>query len=305
MASITQHNGKWRAQVYVNGKRSSAVWNTRREATAWAARKEAELVAQKSEPQTFEFIANKYIKEVCPKKKGEVWEVRRVHTFIEHFPKKLGDIDSPDIASWRDKRLQSVSSSTVVREANLLRHIFSTARDEWRLMEHDPFRGIKLPAENAPRTATWNWKLIKRVLRREATGKTQEVKDAFRISLATAMRLQEVLAAPEAFDPVRSVCVVETKTGLRTIPVSRRAAKHLNRPPFTVGANEASTLFAKLTKSLMIDGLTFHDARGTALTMMSKKVDVMTLAKVSGHKDVSLLMNTYYRPKPEDIARLL
>jgi len=305
LASITQHNGKWRAQVYVNGKRSSAVWNTRREATAWAARKEAELVAQKSEPQTFEFIANKYIKEVCPKKKGEVWEVRRVHTFIEHFPKKLGDIDSPDIASWRDKRLQSVSSSTVVREANLLRHIFSTARDEWRLMEHDPFRGIKLPAENAPRTATWNWKLIKRVLRREATGKTQEVKDAFRISLATAMRLQEVLAAPEAFDPVRSVCVVETKTGLRTIPVSRRAAKHLNRPPFTVGANEASTLFAKLTKSLMIDGLTFHDARGTALTMMSKKVDVMTLAKVSGHKDVSLLMNTYYRPKPEDIARLL
>jgi hypothetical protein len=39
--------------------------------------------------------------------------------------------------------------------------------------------------------------------------------------------------------------------------------------------------------------------------MMAKKLDVMTLAKVSGHKDLSLLMNTYYRPKPEDIAKLL
>ena len=302
---VRKYRDKWRVEITKHGERLSKVFDTKREAQAWGTEVESSFKTKAIGWQTFEFIANKYIKEVCPKKKGEVWEVRRVHTFIEHFPKKLGEIDSPDIASWRDKRLQSVSSSTVVREANLLRHLFSTARDEWRLMEHDPFRGIKLPAENAPRTATWNWKLIKRVLRREATGKTQEVKDAFRISLATAMRLQEVLAAPEAFDPVRSVCVVETKTGLRTIPVSRRAAKHLNRPPFTVGANEASTLFAKLTKSLMIDGLTFHDARGTALTMMSKKVDVMTLAKVSGHKDVSLLMNTYYRPKPEDIARLL
>jgi integrase len=104
---------------------------------------------------------------------------------------------------------------------------------------------------------------------------------------------------------VKSVCTVHTKTGVRTIPIGRRAAKYLVRPAFTVNPNEASTLFAKLTKSLLIDGLTLHDARATALTHLSKKVDPMTLAKVSGHKDLSLLMNTYYRPKPEDIAKLL
>lgn len=302
---IRKYRDKWRVEITRHGERLSKVFDTKREAQAWGNEVESSFKTKATGWRTFEEVAKRYIEDVCPRKKGQVWEVRRIHAFIEHFPKKLGDIDSPDIAAWRDSRLKSVSASTVVREANLLRHIFSVARDEWRLMENDPFRGIKLPAENAPRTATWGWSLIKRVLRRESTGKTREVQDVFRISLATAMRLQEALAAPQTFDPVRSVCVMDTKTGLRTIPVSKRAAKMLDRPPFTVGANEASTLFAKLTKSLMIDGLTFHDARGTALTMMSKKVDVMTLAKVSGHKDLSLLMNTYYRPKPEDIAKLL
>jgi integrase len=293
--------------VYVKGVRKSAVWPTRREAMAWAVRTEAELAANKPQDlqRTFSEVADQYARDVSVHKGGKVWELRRIETFKPFFPKRLGEIDAPDIAAWRDKRLQDVTSSTVVREANLLRHIFSVARDEWRLMDHDPFRGVKLPTENAPRTATWNWRLIKQVLRRESTGKTREVQDAFRIALATAMRLQEVLRSPESFDPVRSVCVMDTKTGLRTIPVSRRAARYIQRPPFTVGPNEASTLFAKLTKSLLIDGLTFHDTRGTALTMLARKVDVMTLAKVSGHKDLSLLMNTYYRPKPEDIAKLL
>lgn len=64
-------------------------------------------------------------------------------------------------------------------------------------------------------------------------------------------------------------------------------------------------LFSKLTRQLLIEGLTFHDARATALTHLAKKVDVMTLAKISRHKDLSLLMNVYYRTKAEDIARLI
>ncbi|HHF5474929.1 TPA: tyrosine-type recombinase/integrase [Haemophilus influenzae] len=40
--------------------------------------------------------------------------------------------------------------------------------------------------------------------------------------------------------------------------------------------------------------LHFHDTRRKALTRLSKKVDVMTLAKISGHKDISILQNVYY-----------
>ena len=81
------------------------------------------------------------------------------------------------------------------------------------------------------------------------------------------------------------------------------AAKLLQRRPFLVEPNEASTLFRKLTKSLMIDGLTFHDSRATALTLLSKKVDVMTLARISRHKDINLLFNTYYRASTDEIAQ--
>ena len=74
---------------------------------------------------------------------------------------------------------------------------------------------------------------------------------------------------------------------------------------FTVGPNEGSTLFSRLCRELLIEGLTFHDARATALTHLSRKVDVMTLAKISRHKDLSLLLNVYYRKSADDIARLI
>ena len=76
----------------------------------------------------------------------------------------------------------------------------------------------------------------------------------------------------------------------------------LARPAFTVGANEGSVLFSKLCRELLIEGLTFHDARATALTHLAKRVDVLTLAKISRHKDLSLLSNVYYRERAETIA---
>lgn len=310
MAYITRYRDNWRAQVEKNGVRASRVFPTKREAQAWALEVEAQARLKSRGFQTFQDAATKYIKEVSAKKDGHAWETRRIKTFVERFgTKTMGELDSPDMAAWRDSRLEKVTASTVVREANLLKHIFHTARDEWRWIEHDPFRGVKLPSENQPRHQRWTWTLIKRVLRagQNSGQKTQEVAVAFHIALRTGMRLQEVLMAPAGFDKRRQVVVLpKTKTEGRTeVPVGRIAAKLLDRPAFVVNANEASTLFRKLTKSLLIDGLTFHDSRATALTLLSKKVDVMTLAKVSRHKDLSLLMNTYYRERAEDIARRL
>jgi integrase len=120
------------------------------------------------------------------------------------------------------------------------------------------------------------------------------------------MRLQEVLAAPEGFDQKRRVVVLQrTKTtGRVEVPIGRIACKLLQaRQPFAVNPNEASTLFAKLASKLLIKDLRFHDARATALTMLAKKVDVMTLAKISRHRDLKILLNTYYRATAEEIAR--
>jgi len=283
---------------------------TKREAQAWALEQEGKAGALAAGWRTFSDAAARYEKEVSNHKKGKAWEVRRLAAFVDHFGAvPLGGLDAPDMAGWRDARLKTVTASTVVREANLLKHLLHTARDEWRWIDHDPWRGVKLPSESDPRHQRWRWQQIKRVLRagQQAGPKTQEVVAAFHIALRTGMRLQEVLAAPAGFDGKRRVVTLtSTKTtGRVQIPVGRIAAKLLARPPFGVGANEASTLFAKLTRQLLITGLTFHDSRATALTLLAKRVDVLTLAKISRHKDLSLLMNTYYRESAEEIAARL
>ena len=310
MAYIRKIPTGWRAEVQRAGSRASKVLPTKREAQAWAMEQEAKAGALVAGWRTFADAADRYLREVSTKKRGHTWEVRRMAAMVEHFgTRPLGSLDAPDMAAWRDSRLRTVSGSTVVREANLLKHLLHTARDEWRWLDHDPFRGVKLPKENPPRHARWTWQLIRRVLRagEQAGPKTAEVVAAFRIALHTGMRLQEALAAPAGFDPRRRVVTLaHTKSiGRAQIPVRAQAARHLNRPPFTVGADEASTLFAKLCRQLLITGLTFHDSRATALTLLARRVDVLTLAKISRHKDVSLLLSTYYRESAEEIAARL
>jgi hypothetical protein len=79
----------------------------------------------------------------------------------------------------------------------------------------------------------------------------------------------------------------------------------LKMPRFEVGPNEASTLFSRLCKQNLITGLEFRDSRATALTLMARKMDILTLARISRHRDLDLLRSTYYRETAEDISRRL
>lgn len=310
MAHIRKYRGKWRAEVQRHGQRATHVVDTKREAQAWALRKEAELDAgARAGGHVLSAAVSHYLRTVSgEKREGAVdWERRRFETMLEHFGHgaRIGTITSEAIGRWRDKRLETVSGSTVQREANLLRHLLSLACDEWRWVDRNPFKGVRLPKENQARHQLWHWEQIRRVLRagQRSGGKIREVTQAFHIALRTAMRLSEALAAPACFDPARRVVTLRTKTQMRAeIPVGRVACRLLRRPPFTVGPNEASTLFSKLTKSLMIEDLTFHDARATALTLLAKKVDVMVLARISQHKDINLLHRVYYRERADAIA---
>lgn len=62
--------------------------------------------------------------------------------------------------------------------------------------------------------------------------------------------------------------------------------------------------FRKLKKMEELENanLHFHDTRRERL---AEKVDVMVLAKISGHRDLSILQNTYYAPDMAEIAQRL
>ena len=57
-------------------------------------------------------------------------------------------------------------------------------------------------------------------------------------------------------------------------------------------------------RELKINDLTFHDTRHEAISRMVKnsKLRVEVLAKITGHKTINILINTYYNPDIEELA---
>ena len=311
MAYIRKYKTGYRCEVEKFGVRESRTFETKRLAQEWGKRRELEInpATVKAEAHLFHDVCDRYLRDVSIKKDGLKWERLRINAFKEHFKNvPINELKQPNMAAWRDARCKEVTGGTVRREKTLLNHIFTVARLEWHYIDFKPFEGVKMPADNEVREQVWGWKQIKRVLRAPATGKTKEVVDAFHIALRTAMRLQEVLAAPELFDKVRQVVdlppELDKMNRRRVIPIGRIGARLLQRAPFIVDANEASTLFSDLLGCLGIQGMMFRDSRATALTLMARRVDIMRLQRISGHKDIRQL-SRYYREKSEDISKLI
>lgn len=317
MAYIAKHGDKWRAQIVKQGLRKSAIWDTKRHAQDWANRVESEIAAGLlSAPKTpgmkLSRACDDYLKTATLEKRNALkWERRRFDSLIAHFGDvDLADIDSNSLGKWRDKRLLTVSGSTVLREVNLFRNLFNIAVDEWKVIPINPFKGVRLPKENAARVTVWRWQQIKRILRagQARGGKTLEVTQAFHIALRTAMRLQEALAAPDGFDSVRRVVAIPPSKENplpQLVPITRQGYRALlTMPRLKVSPNEASTLFSDLQAQLGIKGLQFRDSRATALTLMARRMDILTLSKISRHKDIRMLQ-VYFRESAEEISRRL
>lgn len=314
MAYIRKYRDGWRAEVERHGTRASFSAPTKREVQAWALKKEAELDAHKgAKGMTLAQATAKYLATASKEKAdGAVeWDGRRFAE-LEAFlgeETRLADIDSARIGEWRDHRLESVSGSTVIRHANLYRGMFQLAVDEWKVLTVNPFKGVRMPEHGPARHQVWPWRLIKRVLRAQNRNEREvETIRAFHISLHTGLRLNEILAAKL----VGKVAVLERDkaSGKASSPVKvplarKGAALFAKYQPFTIEADIASATFSDMTDELLIDGLTFHDSRATALTLLSRRMDVMTLARISRHKNLRILMDTYYRETAEQIAARL
>jgi hypothetical protein len=260
------------------------------------------------------------LREVTPGKKSATdFETRRMGYFKEFFGEStpILSITRKTIAKWRDHRLATVSGSTVNREANLLSNLFRKARLDWEYIQSNPMEGIDWPDEEDPRTVVWNWRQIRRVLRycQSSQGiKTQQCGIAFHIALRTGMRAKEVLLASKR----GQVAVIDdsktTKKGKEVkIPLVHQARRVMDRygaVPWQIEPNELSVLFHKACIHCGVrvkheDGPTFHDSRGTALTLLAQKMPVQELQRISRHRKLDTLVHVYYRETAEKIAARL
>jgi integrase len=311
--------GQFRCEVEKLGVRDSKIFDRKADAKAWGIQRDAEIEAEKTgRGVTFGQVADRYLREVSPKKKSAVaWETRRMGYFKAHFGERtpILSITRERVAKWRDTRLETVTGSTVNREANLLSNLLRMARLEWDYIQANPMEGVKMPDEEDPRDVVWHWRQIRQVLRycQSSQGiKTQQAGIAFHISLRTAMRLKEVLIAKKEGMIAALEDSKTTKKGKRlTIPLTHQGRRVMERyadTPWVIEPNEASVLFHKAAlacgvRQPKVDGPTFHDARATALTHMARRMPVEMLQRISRHRNINVLTGTYYRITNAEIAR--
>jgi integrase len=329
VASIKKNGDKWRAQVERHGTRKSKSFSTKAAAILWAQAEEAVILAVKDggfPKKTLADTMARYKTDVSPKKKGERAELLRLDAFVRDFPhiagKQLVDVKTSDLVEWRDARLKVVSPGSVQRDINLLSNVFRVAWKEWQWSDKNPFEGMKAPGDNAPRDRIIKWQEVKAIVRwlgyrtgMKPTTKMQETALAFMVSLRTGMRAGEILTlGDENVNFEKRVAKVKHKTEHitgrpREVPLSKGAIRLLAPAMapqiFTLTSASLDVLFRRAKANTGIVGLHFHDARADALTRFSRKVDVLTLAKISGHRDLKILQDHYYRVTSEDIAKRL
>ena len=327
MATMRKRGDKWRVEIYKSGIRKSKTCKTKAEATQWALEEEKKLELQEQglQPETvLADVVERYLREVTPTKRGIRHETLRLNKFARHpmCNKFIGDVTRKDFELWIAEREKEVSGESIRRELSTIRNIFNVAVERWNYIEKNPMIGLVLPKGSEPRTQRYSDEEIERILFVSGyndTLKTIRARSgaAMLFAIETAMRAGEICGL--TWDNVnldkRTAYLPMTKNGTsRTVPLTRNAVAILERLKKEIGntglcfqldTRSLDAAFRKIKKMAMCEHLRFHDTRREALTRLAKKVDVMTLAKISGHKDIRILQNVYYAPNMEEVAELL
>lgn len=330
MAYIRKKGGKWEVSIRRKGhKPVYGTFDTKLSATFWAADIEQELIngsIGKIPNKTFGDLLQEYATLVSPTKRGATWELHRINAFLRDpiADVMLCDLSSNHFAMWRDRRLLSVSAGSVLREINIMSHAINTAIKDWGWLKINPLSGIRRPPEPLPRDRLITDLEIEKLLlslgydyEEPPISISARIGAAMLFAIETAMRAGEI--AGLTWDRVdldkRTARLIETKNGTkRTVPLSMEAIRIINQLRdvaesdcgniFNLNTDQIDVNFRKAKLRCMIVNLHFHDTRATAITRLSKKLDILSLARVSGHRDLKMLM-VYYRETAEDMAKKL
>ena len=322
MANVTKTvSGKWRFQVTVNYKVHVKTFATKAEGYIW----EEDLKAGKGKTPniTFGKLLEKYRDEVSIKKKGERWERIRINKFLtdtDLTDVKIADLNKTLFAQWRDRRLKQVSALSVLREWTLLSHCLEISIHEWDYIKDNPMKSVKKPIGEPPRDRLIIQDEIDHLnfalnYTSDAPLKTvtSRVGAAFNFAIETAFRAQEICNL-QWVDVVASIAKIndsKTRAGVRSVPLSTKALSIINQCKgnddklvFNIKTSQLDALFRKAKKLALITDLHFHDTRHLAITRLAKKLDVLELAKMVGHKDLNMLL-IYYNSSAESLVAKL
>lgn len=315
MAYIRKRGNRWAVEVDRRGVTAHETFGTKTAAQVWARKIEADIDAGLTggvSARPFKDALARYVREVSPTKRGEAWERKRLAALerdaLADVPMNV--LDAPHVAAWRDRRLAVVSGSTVNREWNLLSHVCAVATNEWRWLRVNPFSTVRRPKDAPARTRLPTADEIEalRIAAGYHNGALQLVEQrvfaAFLFAIETGMRSGEICALRDVRGRVAFLPM--TKNGeARQVPLSAEALRIWQQVgPFELTPSQRDATWRKIRAKAGVAGLNFHDSRAEAITRLSKKIGVLQLARMIGHKNINELQ-TYYRESADDIANKL
>lgn len=325
MPTIRKRLTGWQAMIRLVGHPpESQIFDTKARAAAWGHDREKELRAQvKGETvHTLQDAIDKYITDVCPAHKSGDNEAKRLKALAkipELLPvlRPIRQVTAVDLSRFRDKRLAVVSVATVRKEMTIVRSVLESARRDWGMIAVNPIGDVKRPPAPPDRKRLFAEDESARII--AALGYVggpvntlqHQVAIALLLAFETGMRAGELLGLTwdRVYLPQCFLTLPETKNGdARDVPLSVAAVALLEklkpldkRQVFTVAPSSVDALFRKARDKCKIDNLHFHDSRANAITALAKKLDVLELARMIGHRDIKNLM-IYYRKSATDIA---
>lgn len=323
MASIRKRGDKWQARIQLKGfDPVGKSFMVKADAEAWAKITEAEMIRgvfikrTEAERTTLFEVLDRYRQEVSSTKRGARNEGYRLEQFkrAEFARLSLAAITGAMVAKWRDARLKEVSSGTVLRDLQLLGHVFTMAIREWGLaLPCNPVEHIRKPAPSKARDRVLADGQRARLLYECGQCANPWIKPVVSFALETGARRGEILSLEWVdVDLERSIACVDGKTGPRVIPLSPACVALLKGLPraisgavFPVSVETLKQAYERAVKRAGIEDWTFHDLRHDALTRLAKRgLSVLELRAISGHSTANMLQR-YVNIDPAELARKL
>lgn len=327
MANIEQRGNRYRVSICVQGIRRSNTLDTEAEAKRWAKIETAAILTGKAEAKTIKKhtlkdVLLRFESDELPKRKSERAEGNRIKWLLDNLPfvnKVVARLTTDDFHDWIEYRCQEVVGSTVNRDLNFLSTVFETARKKWRWIDSNIVHEVTRPANPKPRkrrVADWERDAVLAALGYtpglKPVDKREQLAVVFLLAIETAMRIGEILSL--TWDNVHAdfVHLEETKNGdTRDVPLTPDAIELLGLVPRmddrcfgTLNSQSADALWRNTLKKTKVVDLHFHDSRHEAITRLARKLDMMDLAKMVGHRDINSL-KVYYNPTPSEMAARL
>lgn len=304
MASYEKRGDKWRAFVCIDRKRASKTFALKRDAIAWANAQEQDGILAR---HTLHEALERY-KPIAENLRGWQPAISRIKSLqassIALLP--LESITPAVIAKWRDKRLEEVAGVSVRSEMILLSSVWKLAIREWGWAVKNPLDGLKKPLASPARRRGISQAEIDEIRLKLAKSRLGgQVWQAFELALETGMRMGEIVSLRWADVRDKFVILPKTKNGdIRHVPLSTRAREIIkertgldDETVFTLSAHTISQTFRRNA----IEGVHFHDSRSEAITRLSKRLDVLQLARMIGHRDIKSLL-LYYSESADSLA---